>query len=128
VRYLLDTHVFIWWAIEDPRLPADMLDAIGDPANQLYLSAASTWEMMIKSGLGKLRLPAGAEALIARGLRRNRVEPLSVIIEHTLALSSLEGIHRDPFDRLLIAQARREDLTLMTDDPLIRQYRVKTFP
>jgi len=128
VRYLLDTHVFIWWAIEDPRLSADMLEAIGDPANQLYLSAATTWEMMIKSRLGKLRLPSAAEAFIAGGLRRSRVEPLPIAIEHTLALASLEGLHKDPFDRMLIAQARHEDLTLITDDPLIRQYRVRTFP
>jgi len=128
VRYLLDTHVFIWWAIEDPKLPADMLEAIVDPANQLYLSAASTWEMMIKSRLGKLRLPSGAEAFIARGLRRHRVEPLPITIAHTLALASLESVHKDPFDRMLIAQARHDNLTLMTDDPLIRQYRVRTFP
>jgi PIN domain nuclease of toxin-antitoxin system len=128
VRYLLDTHVFIWWAIGAPRLPADMLEAITDPASQLYLSAASTWEMMIKSRLGMLRLPSAAEAFIAEGLRRNRVEPLPITIEHTLALGSLESFHKDPFDRMLIAQARHEDLTLMTDDPLIRQYRVKTLP
>ena len=128
MRYLLDTHVFIWWAIGAPRLSADMLEAIVDPANQLYLSAASTWEMMIKSRLGKLRLPSAAEAFIAEGLRRNRVEPLPITIEHTLALASLGSFHKDPFDRMLIAQARHEDLTLMTDDPLIRQYRVNTFP
>ena len=128
MRYLLDTHVFIWWAIEDPRLSADMLEAIADPANQLYLSAASTWEMMIKSRLGKLRLPSAAESFIADQLRSNRVEPLPITIEHTLALGSLESFHKDPFDRMLIAQARHENLTLLTDDPLIRQYRVKTLP
>jgi PIN domain nuclease of toxin-antitoxin system len=128
VRYLLDTHVFIWWAIEDPRLSADMLEAIGDPTNRLYLSAASTWEMMIKSRLKKLRIPSATEAFIAGGLSRNRVDRLPITIEHTLALGSLESFHKDPFDRMPIAQARHDDLTLMTDDPLIRQYRVKTLP
>ena len=128
MRYLLDTHVFIWWAIGDRRLSADMLEAIEDPANQLYLSAASSWEMMIKSRLGKLRLPSDAEAFIAAGLHCNRVETLPVTVEHTFALVLLEGLHKDPFDRMLIAQARHENLTLMTNDPLIRQYRVNTFP
>jgi len=87
VRYLLDTHVFIWWVIESPRLPGDMLEAIAGPANELYLSAASSWEMMIKSRLGKLRLPSSAEAFIPEQLRRNRVEPLPITIAHTLALA-----------------------------------------
>jgi PIN domain nuclease of toxin-antitoxin system len=109
-------------------LSVTIREAIADPGNRLYLSAASTWEIIIKSRLGKLVLPDSPQDLIEKQLRMNAVEPLPITIDHTLSLASLPDIHKDPFDRMLIAQANCEGLTLMSDDPLIKQYQVSTFP
>lgn len=123
---LLDTHVFLWWVLDDPRLGGKLRDSIADAANRVYLSAASTWEMVIKARLGKLALPDQPKAFIDRHLRENRFDPLPVTIEHTTSLASLPHIHRDPFDRMLIAQSIYEDMTLVTDDPVIQHYNVRT--
>ena len=126
MRCLLDTHIFIWWIVDDPRLGRPARDAIADPANRLYLSAASTWEIMIKARLGKLALPECPEAFIDRQLGANAMEPLPITVQHTMGLKSLEDVHKDPFDRMLIAQANDEDMVLITDDPLIKKYAVRT--
>ncbi len=125
MRYLLDTHVFIWWVTDCPKLSLRMREEIEKPTNQLFLSAASTWEMMIKATLKKLTLPEPPEAVIRKHLQLNAVDPLPIVVAHTMDVGSLPNIHRDPFDRMLVAQARCEDLTLMTDDKLIRQYPVQ---
>jgi PIN domain nuclease of toxin-antitoxin system len=118
VRLLVDTHVFLWWCADDRRLSAALRAALRDGANEVYLSAASVWEMKIKEALGRLRTP---EPVSAAALRLG-FEPLPIQFGHAEATSQLPPLHRDPFDRMLVAQARVESLTLVTRDPAIRSY------
>ena len=118
MRLLLDTHVFLWWCADDPRLTGRERAAIGSAANDVFLSAASVWEMAIKQGLGRLEIPEPASAAAAR----LGIEALPVTFEHAEATLELPPLHRDPFDRLLVAQAGTEGLTLLTHDPLLRAY------
>jgi PIN domain nuclease of toxin-antitoxin system len=104
--------------VDDPRLGAVERHAIRDGANDVYLSAASVWEIAIKQALGRLRLPEPASAAAIR----LGFQPLPIALEHAEATASLPPLHRDPFDRMLVAQARTEGLTLVTRDPLIRSY------
>lgn len=122
MRFLLDTHIFLWWLLEDPKLSHRVRNLVSDPDNQLYFSSASSWEMVIKSALGKLSLPASPEKFISEQLFLNDITPLAITTAHTFALAGLPMIHKDPFDRILIAQALHENLVLITDDPLIEQY------
>ena len=118
MRLLLDTHAFLWWCTDDPRLGETERRAIRDGANEVLLSAASVWEMAIKQALGRLRVPQAPSSAVERlGIGR-----LAVAFEHAEAALSLPPVHRDPFDRLLVAQARMEGLTLVTHDPAIRSY------
>lgn len=118
MRLLLDTHAFLWWCGDDPRLGDVERRAIRDGANEVFLSAASVWEMAIKQELGRLQVPEPASAAVAR----LGFEPLPIAFAHAEATTLLPPLHRDPFDRLLVAQARTEGLTLVTSDPLIREY------
>ncbi len=118
MRLLIDTHVFLWWCEGDSRLSAAERGCIRDAANEVYLSAASVWEMNIKEGLGRLVVP---ERVSAAALRLG-FEALPVTFEHAEEISQLPPLHRDPFDRMLVAQARVESLTLVTQDPSIRSY------
>ncbi len=118
MRLLLDTHAFLWWCGDDPRLGDVERQAIREGANEVFLSAASVWQMAIKQALGRLRVPEPASAAVAR----LGFEPLPIAFEHAEATVLLPPLHRDPFDRLLLAQARMEGLTLVTSDPLIRAY------
>ena len=124
MKFLLDTHIFLWWILQDPKLSHMSGDVIADSANELYFSAASTWEMVIKSAIGKLSLPASPETFVKEQLFLNDITSLPIIMEHTFALASLPMIHKDPFDRMLIAQTLYENLTLITDDPVIKHYDV----
>jgi len=118
MRLLLDTHAFLWWCADDPRLGTAERHAIRNGANEVLLSAASVWEMSIKQALGRLEIPEQPSAAVARlGIGR-----LPVAFEHAEALLGLPALHRDPFDRLLVAQARVEGLTLVTHDPQVRAY------
>jgi PIN domain nuclease of toxin-antitoxin system len=116
----LDTHTFLWW-LDDPKLlsPAAR-KAIGDGKNTVYISAAVIWEITIKRTLGKLDAPDDLEAAMAV----NRFLPLPISIPHALAVAKLPDHHRDPFDRLLIAQARHEGFKLVSRDPHIPLYGV----
>jgi PIN domain nuclease of toxin-antitoxin system len=118
VRLLLDSHAFLWWCADDPRLGAGERQAIRDGQNDVFLSTASVWEMAIKQALGRLTLPEPPSVVVAR----LGIERLAVQFEHAEATLRLPPLHRDPFDRLLVAQARLEGLTLVTRDPLIRSY------
>jgi PIN domain nuclease of toxin-antitoxin system len=118
LRLLLDTHVFLWWCASDRRLAEVERQAIRDGTNDVFLSAASVWEMAIKQQLGRLQVPEPASAAVAR----LGIERLPVLFEHAEATVLLPRLHRDPFDRLLVAQAKIEGLTLVTRDPLIRSY------
>lgn len=123
-RFLLDTHIFLWWISDHPNLYETARNTIGDSKNELYLSAASTWEMVIKSKIGKLSLTETPEAFIRKQLYFNNVKSLDITVEHTLGVSALPLLHNDPFDRLLIVQATQEGLILITDDEWIKKYNI----
>lgn len=127
MRYLLDTHIFLWWILDQPKLSEAMKHVIAAPENDIYVSAASAWEMIIKSAVGKLSLPPSPEEFIRNQLRINRMFPLPISIEHALTIVRLPMIHKDPFDRMLIAQTMYEGLVLITDDPMIKTYQVNVF-
>jgi PIN domain nuclease of toxin-antitoxin system len=117
---LLDTHTFLWW-LDDPALLAESArKAIADGKNLVYVSAADAWEIAIKRSLGKLNAPEDLEAAMAA----NRFLPLPVTVPHALAVATLPDHHRDPFDRLLIAQARHEGFQLVSRDPFMKLYDV----
>ena len=124
MRLLLDTHVWLWTLVSPSRLSPQALDRLGDPDNELYLSAASTWEMAIKYGLGKLSLPEPPRQFVPQRLDRDGVIALPVEHAHTLAVAELPPHHDDPFDRLLIAQAQLERMTLVSADPFVARYEV----
>jgi PIN domain nuclease of toxin-antitoxin system len=122
VRLLLDSHVLLWWAADDPRLGTAARLEINAPRNEIYISAATVWELAIKAVAGRLDLPTD---LAARALREG-VRPLPIDLEHAADAAALPGHHRDPFDRMLVAQARRESMTLVTADEAIARYEVPT--
>jgi len=124
VRLLLDTHVAIWF-LEDPaQLVDEARLAIDEPANLTYVSAASVWETALKQAAQRLSLPEPLDV----GAARAGFEELPVTWAHGRAAAALPPVHRDPFDRMLVAQALTEDLVLVTRDPLIRRYDVATMP
>jgi PIN domain nuclease of toxin-antitoxin system len=118
LRLLVDTHVFLWWRGDDPRLGEVEREAIRDGQNDVFLSASSIWEIAIKRSLGRLETPEPASAAAVR----LGFEPLPISFAHAEATTLLPPLHRDPFDRMLVAQARTEGLTLVTHDPAIRTY------
>ena len=124
MKLLLDTHSFLWWIADDRRLAASARAIIADPANELFLSAASGWEISIKCRIGKLQLAEGPETFIPRHLSANSVQSLPVQMDHALRVFSLPPLHRDPFDRLLVAQSQLERMPLITADPLVSQYAI----
>jgi PIN domain nuclease of toxin-antitoxin system len=121
LRLLLDTHALLWALSAPGNLPADIREALEDPANIVFVSAASAWEMAIKQARGKLRYPA---ADVAAALGRASLLELPVTIRHAEAAARLPPLHRDPFDRMLVAQAQTEGLSLVSRDPAVRQYQV----
>lgn len=121
-RLLLDTHVWLWWQLDHPRL-GTAARAVIATASEVRLSAASVWEMSIKSALGKLSLPKGARIL--RELELDGFVPLPIELEHAVRVADLPALHRDPFDRMLVAQAMLEGLTLVTADPQLGKYGVQ---
>ncbi len=125
MRLLLDTHVFIWWADQQETLSATVLSALKDEGNELVLSVASVWEMQIKVQLGKLRLSSPLRELVESQVETNDLKILRVELAHVLVLDTLPFHHRDPFDRMLIAQSIQEDVTLVSADPEFPAYSVK---
>ncbi|MFL6144559.1 MAG: type II toxin-antitoxin system VapC family toxin [Labedaea sp.] len=123
-RLLLDTHVVIWWLAADPRLGAKARDAIADRDGEVFVSAVTSFELATKKTLGKLDAPDD----LAEQLEANAFEELPVTIAHGWEAGRLPLHHKDPFDRLLIAQARCEGLTLVTADQMLRSYDVVTMP
>jgi PIN domain nuclease of toxin-antitoxin system len=124
VSLLLDTHVFLWLHTDRSRIPAVVLDALADPDRPLHLSVGSAWEMGIKNGIGKLPLPDDLAVWLSSRMLASGVAPLAATLAHVLAASALPTHHRDPFDRLLVAQAQIEDLTIVTRDPQVSAYDV----
>jgi PIN domain nuclease of toxin-antitoxin system len=125
MRLLLDTHVFIWWADDPEKLSPAALAALEDEANELLLSVASVWEMQIKIQLGKLKLSLPLKELVKNQQETNNLTVSPVALPHVLALEALPFHHKDPFDRLLIAQSIEEGLTLVTADSQFSAYSVK---
>ncbi|OGQ94472.1 MAG: twitching motility protein PilT [Deltaproteobacteria bacterium RIFOXYA12_FULL_61_11] len=119
---LLDTHVLLWWLSDVSKLSTRAGDAIADPSKVVLLSAVVVWECRIKEALGKLTLPIDFEMV----LEAQPFVPLSITAAHAHGLKSLPDLHRDPFDRLLISQAKHEGLTLVTADPAIARYPIAT--
>jgi PIN domain nuclease of toxin-antitoxin system len=124
MKALLDTHAFLWWITDDPRLSSRVRELTGDSINTLFLSAASGWEIAIKAQLGKLQLPDNLERYIADQLSLNGFESLPIQLRHALHVYSLPDLHRDPFDRILVAQSQLEQLPILTVDPQIARYEV----
>ena len=122
MRVLLDTHTFIWWDIEPSRLSPRALALCQDAHTQLVLSGASVWEMEIKIQLGKLRFAKPLADMIAEQQRTNSIELLSITLAHALAIETLPLLHKDPFDRLLIAQAKVEVMPFISRDPEFAAY------
>ena len=123
-RLLLDTHVFLWYITADPKLPATFRAAIQDPVNELYLSAASVWEAVIKHHLGKLPLPAPPADYLPQQREAHGIAGLPIDEGAMSHLAVLPPIHRDPFDRMLVAQALQHGLTIATVDSDIAAYSV----
>ena len=123
MRILLDTHVILWWLMDDDALSTDTKELI-DTETDVYVSAASVWEIAIKQALGKVTV--GSD--LADVLDRSGLKELPIRSRHAVDAGSLPPLHRDPFDRMLVAQARCEDLTLLTRDPQLLRYDVTTRP
>ena len=121
MKLLLDTHVLIWAAGFPDRISAEGRDLIADTENELFFSAASLWEVAIKSALGREDFVVDAR-LLRRGLLDNDYGELPIMSEHAVAIGGLPAIHKDPFDRLLIAQSMVEGITLLTADEIVGQY------
>jgi PIN domain nuclease of toxin-antitoxin system len=121
VKLLLDAQLLLWAASEPERLPAAARRMIEDPRNQPVFSAASLWEVAIKSGLGRADFRADAR-LLRRGLLDNGYDELAIAGEHAVAIGNLPPIHKDPFDRMLVAQSAIEGILLLSADPIIARY------
>ena len=128
MRILLDTHSWLWMASSPERLSAGARALVEASDNELYLSAASAWEIAIKHALGKLRLPEPPARYVPSRLDTLRVGALPIELGHALRVSALPAHHRDPFDRLLIAQSQLERLPILTSDPAFALYDVETIP
>jgi PIN domain nuclease of toxin-antitoxin system len=123
-RFLLDTHVLLWWLFDDPRLSGPAFDTMKAPGNALLVSSVSGWEIATKIRLGKLPYAGEVADNLPSLLRRSRMDVLPITMEHALAAGALPGPHRDPFDRMLIAQAQIEALPIITSAPAFKQYPV----
>jgi PIN domain nuclease of toxin-antitoxin system len=127
MKYLLDTGIFLWSLGGVGRLNRRARELLTENKEEVYLSAASSWEITIKVALGKFQLPDPPQKYVPERMAMQGFRPLSITHAHTLAVSVLPNHHRDPFDRLLIAQARTEGMTLMTADALCTRYPVEVF-
>lgn len=125
MRILLDTHCWLWIGAEPRRFKPTARELLEDPGNELMLSAASSWEIAIKFGLGRLPLPEPPESFITSRIERSGVVTLAIEHAHAFHVASLPMLHRDPFDRMLIAQAQVEGLRIMTSDERFAPYDVE---
>jgi PIN domain nuclease of toxin-antitoxin system len=124
MRVLIDTQAFLWTLTDDPRLSTKAKDIFALSKNDLLLSVASIWEILTKVQIGKLPLPTPAAAYLRSQLKLNRIEVLPLQFDHVLQLEQLPLHHRDPFDRILVAQAIAEDIPILSADILLKQYQV----
>lgn len=125
MKLLLDSHAFLWWLSEDPKLGPGAREAVADPTSTIHVSAATVWELSIKASLGKLDLD-GAD--LVEEIEQSDFLELPMTARHALAAATLPRHHEDPFDRMLIAQAQIEGLTIVTRDPAFRAYGIAVLP
>ena len=124
MKYLLDTHAFLWFVTDDDKLSSKARSIIKNSNNEVYFSAASAWEMSIKVRLGRLTIEEALEPFISRQLAENNFSTLSITIFHSIYTSKLPEIHKDPFDRMIVAQSKVENLSLISNDKNIKKYKV----
>jgi PIN domain nuclease of toxin-antitoxin system len=124
MRLLLDTHTFLWFVLNDRQLSEIAVNLIVDPANDVWISAASYWEIAIKVSLGKYQLPGAFDPWMEQQIQVNDFEILPIKIAHASAIATLPFHHKDPFDRLLVAQARVERLPIISVDEALDAYSV----
>jgi PIN domain nuclease of toxin-antitoxin system len=125
MKLLLDTHTFLWWITDDPQLSTIAREFMADGHNTLYWSAASSWEVSIKYALGRMPLPEAPEQFLPAEIEKNRIESLPIIDVHAFLAGQLPHHHRDPFDRMLVAQAQVESLALISNDQQLNHYDVE---
>ncbi len=126
MRLLLDTCTFLWLIIGSEELTSRAKDLFTDPDNEVFLSAVSAWEISVKHAIGRLDLPEAAQVFIPRQREQHQIQSLPLVEQAALQVSSLPGIHSDPFDRMLISQALYHALTIVSPDEMIRKYPVRT--
>jgi PIN domain nuclease of toxin-antitoxin system len=124
MKYLLDTHAFLWFVTDDERLSAKAQSIIKNSHNEVYFSAASVWEMSIKIRLSRLTISEELEPFIIRQISENNFNTLSITILHSIYTLKLPDIHKDPFDRMIIAQSQVEEMPLISKDKNIKKYKV----
>ena len=125
MRYLLDTHTLLWWMFDDPKLSTAARQTIAEPDHEILVSAASAWEIATKHRIGKLPEAGDIVQPLPTYLRRARFTELGIAVEHALLAGNLPGPHRDPFDRMLMAQATISNTPLITTDSIFRDYGVQ---
>jgi PIN domain nuclease of toxin-antitoxin system len=125
MKILLDTHTFLWWISDDQKLSGRAREIISDGSNELFLSAATGWEIAIKVQIGRLKLPEEPIRFIIEQMRINAIQSLPIQMNHALHISTLPQHHRDPFDRLLIAQAQLEGLPVLSSDHQLANYQIE---
>ena len=126
MKYLLDTHVFLWMLSEEKRLSPSAVNTILSPSSELFFSMASYWEICIKLSIGKLKLKRNWPQIFEREMTRNGIQWLAIKPEHTRGVISLPWHHRDPFDRLIVSQCSAEKIICITADENIRKYTIKS--
>jgi len=124
MKFLLDTHTFLWWIMNDSQLSKSVIEIMQDGGNQILISAASGWEIAIKYHKGRLTLPETPEKFVTEQISANAFQPLPIFMPHVLRVASLPQHHQDPFDRLLIAQSMHEQAPILTSDSKITEYAV----
>ena len=125
MKLLLDTHVFLWWVSDAPELSVAARAAISEPGNTCYLSLASCWELAIKSAVGKLKLKKPVQRFVSEQMQQNGFLMLNIELRHISKVEALPFHHRDPFDRLLISQAKTERMVMVTAVPILAAYGIR---
>lgn len=122
--YLLDTHTLLWWLFDDPGLSKHAKNAITSPDSRIFVSSVSGWEISIKHHIGKMPHVGHLVKELPLYIRRERFEILPISFEHAMAAGALDSKHKDPFDRMLIAQTRLEELILISNDKVFKKYKI----
>ncbi|MBT3904462.1 MAG: type II toxin-antitoxin system VapC family toxin [Rhodospirillaceae bacterium] len=124
MRLLLDTHALLWWLTDDPKLPLEPRDAIANTENDIFVSSASAWEISTKHRIGKLTGVGDVSERLVFYVRKSGFQSLPISLEHAVEAGRLPGPHKDPFDRMLMAQANIEKLKVVTIDPVFKDYQI----